>query len=79
MVSLPVDDYPMDPPPVGEPVPFTAIFEDGVLVTPHLGSRSWAAKAPVRAARRENRLQLVVAGLAGAVVALAWIWAVDRG
>lgn len=71
--------YPMDPPAVGlVPMPMPVVFDNGVVVTPRLGSRSLAATVPVRAAHRENRLQLLAAGLGGAVAALLIARAVDR-
>lgn len=73
------DDYPMDPPAAGlVPMPTPVVLGNGLLVTPHLGSRSLALTGQVRAARRENRLQLFAAGLCGAVAALLILRAVDR-
>jgi hypothetical protein len=80
VTPIPVsDDYPQDPPaPNWVELPVPPVLANGVLVTAHLGSRSLAATVPVRAARREYRLQLVAAGLCGAVAALLILRAVDR-
>lgn len=80
VTAIPVsDDYPPDPPPANwVELPCPPVLANGVLVTAHLGSRPLAATVPVRAARRENRLQLIVAGLAGAVATLVILRAVDR-
>lgn len=71
--------YPTEPPPVGLDLPVPVIDPAlmGLTGTGY-GSDSWKAAVADRRARRQQRVQMAVAGLAGAVVMAAWYWAVDR-
>lgn len=65
------DGYPIDPPP-----PLWRPMEFPTCRAVPVGSASWQATAQ---RPKPRRWDLAAAGLAGAVVALLWVRAVDRG